>query len=60
MPSSGIVLDMVRDTLDQRVLQALIDRPCAPFGHGDFTLAVLFAVAVGDRQQALGGVGITV
>ena len=57
----GVGVDEFGDAVDQRVLEPLLDRPVAP---GEIALAGLAAagalVALGEVEQALGGVGAAV
>ncbi|RMR97359.1 hypothetical protein ALP75_205063 [Pseudomonas syringae pv. actinidiae] len=56
----GVLHDMVSDALDQRVLEALVDRPAAPFFGFSFLDAAIALVLVGNGQQRIGALGIAV
>ena len=51
-----VLVDVIDDTLDQRVAQTLFDRALAPFIFDHFGL-VLFLHRLGELDQTLGGVG---
>ena len=56
----GIDLDEVGDAVHQGVREPLLDRPFAPGEIGLLPLLAVAAVALGQRQQPLGGVGAAV
>ena len=49
-------LDEIGDAVDERMRQPLLDRPFAPGEIGFLLLLAVAAVALGQRQQPLGGV----
>ncbi len=55
----GVLLDKLGDAFHQRIFQALLHVPAAPFGLLNvvlLTLAFVAAVFLRQRQQALGGI----
>jgi hypothetical protein len=56
----GVFDDVRGDALDQRVFQALVDRPAAPFLGFGFLDAAVALVLVGDGEQGIGAVRGTV
>ena len=52
--------DEIGDAVDQRMRQALLHRPFAPGEIGLLLFLAVAAVALGEREQPLGGVGAAV